>query len=402
MGQLLPPPSAARPIRTFSNTSNSTTTTTDASTSPTSPTSSASSWRSADLAPGPVPQFATYLNSQGVIPMPTTLNSRRTPTRLTMGDELAIEVSGSVVRGRRVVEGVYDAVREGEEQEQGDESGLSLGAVVLATDGIDMAALDGLLERAAAAAAAAWAEVGDEDEMEVNDNDNGEVYVHRPAMTTASHTSSSGEEMYAELAFADSVGGTHAAHGGMSGDPNGEAVSNLLRYAHSMAVVAGMHRQRPAPHRTAVPNTHHHRRSTARSRTSSRPVIITVPSPIDRSNISINSSVSPSSSCSSAVTILPTPCPTSPIHAVPSPTTTYYTPFLRTLITPLPTFLSHLTHSHAESAAFATCFEEKLGMVCEAALDADGVFVGNWEMREDLEALREAVGVLRGVQAVGR
>ncbi|KAI8908815.1 hypothetical protein DFJ77DRAFT_513415 [Powellomyces hirtus] len=106
---------------------------------------------------------------------------------------------------------------------------------------------------------------------------------------------------------------------------------------------------------------------------------------------------SPTSSCSSAGTYLPSP--TSPSLPPPPPP---YATFLSTLPTSLSDFLSHLDNEHSQAAIFEACFQTRLDHIRELALDSDGVLVGCEGMKTDIEALENAVETLKWVAPIGR
>lgn len=172
-------------------------------------------------------------------------------------------------------------------------------------------------------------------------------------------------------------------------DPNGTAVSSMLQYAHSMAVVSAMYdpRSRMVSLNQAAPYSE--RRTRTRNGANLR-VNITH----SAGNLYWEAA-SASSMPDSAATRLPSPKPHSADHHG------LYKSWLSSLPTSLPEFLSHLD-TYEQASTFAGCFQNKLAEIQDVALDTDGVFVGNAAMEEDVAALTEAIDQLRGFAPVGR
>ncbi|KAJ3164142.1 hypothetical protein HDU88_005644 [Geranomyces variabilis] len=137
----------------------------------------------------------------------------------------------------------------------------------------------------------------------------------------------------------------------------------------------------------------------------------------------LHSGASSTASFAAATTLAPFPCADEPLRdyaeATPTAMTTFvtppYVPFLPTLATPLPNFVSSIfstssasAHAYMQAAIFRSSFSARLELAQSCALDSNGVPVSGevvdwaYQARMDMEALEAAVDALASVAPLGR
>ncbi|KAI8585074.1 hypothetical protein BDZ88DRAFT_434200 [Geranomyces variabilis] len=142
----------------------------------------------------------------------------------------------------------------------------------------------------------------------------------------------------------------------------------------------------------------------------------------NRAFAALLSGASSTASFAAATTLAPFPCADEPLQdyadGMPAARTTFvpspYVPFLPTLATSLPDFVSSIfstssasAHAYMQAAIFRSSFSARLELAQSCALDSNGVPVSGdvdwaYQARMDMEALEAAVDALANVAPLGR